>query len=88
MKNKLLERGNDIRQKIYDFLVEFFKNNGFAPSVREIGEAVGLNSTSTVTHHLEKLEKDGKIEMKGKAPRAIRLVGYAFVKVEEYNTVI
>ena len=83
MKNKLLERGNDIRQKIYDFLVEFFKDNGYAPSVREIGEAVGLNSTATVAHHLEKLEDDGKIEMKGKVPRAIRLTGYAFVKVDE-----
>ena len=81
MGNKLSQRGNGTRQSIYDFIVEYVKKNGYAPTVREIGEAVSLKSTSSVFNHLISLEDEGKIVMKDKAPRAIRLVGYKFVKV-------
>ncbi len=82
----LTERGNKARQKIYDFLIDFFMQNGYAPSVREIAAAVGLKSTSTIFSHLAKLEKEGKIEIRDKSPRAIRLVGYKFVKEEGTTT--
>lgn len=82
----LTERGNKARQKIYDFLIDFFMQNGYAPSVREIAAAVGLKSTSTIFSHLAKLEREGKIEIRDKSPRAIRLVGYKFVKEEEGTT--
>ena len=49
-----------IQQKIYEFLVEMAKEN-MTPSVREIGAAVGLKSTSTVHAHLQTLEKAGYI---------------------------
>lgn len=81
MENKLFQRRNGTRQRVYDFLVEYIKKNGYAPTVREIGEAVSIKSTSNVVHHLIKLEDEGRIEMKDKAPRAIRLVGYEFMKV-------
>ena len=82
MGNKLVKRGNDTRQRVYDFIVEYIKKNGYAPTVREIGDAVSLKSTSSVFNHLISLEDEGKIAMKDKAPRAIKLVGYEFVKVE------
>lgn len=83
MRNKLSQRGNSTRQRVYDFIVEYIKKNGYAPTVREIGEAVSLKSTSSVFNHLISLEDEGKIAMKDKVPRAIKLVGYEFVKVVE-----
>lgn len=72
------------RQRVYDFLVEFMTENGYAPSVREICVGTGLKSTESVYNRLLKLEDEGKIEIKkGYSPRAIKLVGYKFVKVEE-----
>ena len=72
------------RQKVYDFLVEFITENGYAPSVREICVGTGLKSTESVYNHLLKLNDEGKIKMKqGYSPRAIKLVSYKFVKVEE-----
>lgn len=81
MRSKLVKRGNSTRQRVYDFIVQYIKKNGYAPTVREIGEAVSLKSTSSVFNHLIALENVGKIEIKDKASRAIRLVGYEFVKV-------
>lgn len=83
MESRLTEHGNRVRQKIYDYLVEYFKENGYAPSVREIGEAVGLKSTSSVFSHLTILEEEGRIETRGNSPRAIKLIGYEFVKERE-----
>lgn len=80
--NKELEtHGESVRYEIYNFLVQFFKENGYAPSVRESGKAVGLSSTSSVFHHLAMLEEMGAIHIEPKKTRAIRLEGYEFVKV-------
>ena len=81
MARKKEKQGDKMRRKIYAFLVRYVTTNGFAPTVREIGAAVGLKSTSTVYSHLWKLEREGKIVMKGNSPRAIRLVGFEFRKV-------
>lgn len=67
---------------MYNFLVDFIKENGYSSSVREICTGTGLSSTATVYNHLEMLEMMGKIEMKRKSTRAIKLVGYEFRKVE------
>lgn len=77
------KQGIESRRKIYDFLIKFITENGYAPSVREICKAVGLNSTSTVYHHLLVLKNMGKIEIKRNQTRAIKVVGYEFVKAEE-----
>ena len=71
------------REKVYSFIVEFIKKNGYAPSVREIAVGIGINSTYTVYRYLLKLEDEGRIEMKKKSNRAIKVVGFQFVKVEE-----
>lgn len=83
MNKSTKQQGIETREKIYDFIVKFIAENGYTPSVREICEAVGMKSTSTVHHHLSVLEDMGKIEMKLKQPRAIKVVGYEFRKREE-----
>lgn len=70
------------REQIYNFLVDFVKKNGYAPSVREICVGTDLSSTSSVYMHLLKLEDEGKIQVKRKSTRAIKLVGYEFIKVK------
>ncbi|WP_283703344.1 transcriptional regulator (plasmid) [Clostridium perfringens] len=49
------------REQIYTFLIDFIKEKGYQPTVREIAHAVNLKSPSTVYGHLEMLEKDGLI---------------------------
>lgn len=62
-----------MQQKIYDYLVQCMHSQGYAPSVREIGEAVGLKSPSTVHFHLKHLEEAGVIEKGAGKGRAIAL---------------
>ena len=62
-----------MQQRIYDFLVSYIQSRGYPPSVREIGEAVGLKSPSTVHFHLKHLEEAGVIEMGAGKGRAITL---------------
>lgn len=59
--------------KILDFIRRYHADHGFPPSVREIGEAVGLSSTSTVHFHLTNLQRQGKITHHPKWPRTITL---------------
>jgi repressor LexA len=59
--------------EIYDVIVEHTELHGWAPSVREIGERVGLTSTSTVHHHLRRLERHGLIVRGPRQSRAISL---------------
>ena len=46
-------------QQILDFIRDFTAENGFAPSIREIGNAVGLQSTASVSYHLRQLQAKG-----------------------------
>ncbi len=63
------------RQKqILDFIARETESRGYPPSVREIGQAVGLRSTSTVHGHLSQLEKKGYIRRDPTKPRAIELL--------------
>ena len=74
------------REKVYNFLVKYIKKNGYAPTIREICMGTGLSSTSSVYVYLQKLEDEGRIEMKRNSPRAIKLVGYEFRKWrKQYN---
>ena len=63
------------QQQIYDFIVDFSASNGYPPSVREIGEALGLKSPSTVHFHLKGLEAAGLITKAEGKTRAITVVG-------------
>ena len=59
--------------EILDFINYTRKNDGYSPSVREIGEAVNLKSTSTVQYHLKKLEKKGVINKSEGKSRSLHL---------------
>lgn len=59
---------------ILDFIKSEIRTKGYPPSVREIGEAVGLSSSSTVHGHLSQLEKKGFIRRDPTKPRAIEIV--------------
>ena len=59
------------QQQIYDFISAFTAQNGYPPSVREIGQAVGLRSPSTVHFHLKGLEQAGVIAKAEGKTRAI-----------------
>ena len=61
------------QQKIYDYIAACISRQGYPPSVREIGEAVGLRSPSTVHFHLKKLAEAGVIEIGAGKGRAITL---------------
>lgn len=62
------------QQDILDFIKGEVKKKGYPPSVREIGEAVGLASSSTVHGHLARLESKGLIRRDPTKPRAIEIL--------------
>jgi repressor LexA len=63
------------QREIWDYLVEYVDGHGYPPTVREIGEAVGLASPSTVHAHLANLERAGFLRRDPTKPRALELVG-------------
>lgn len=64
-----------MQQKIYNFIAETIRQQGYPPSVREIGDAVGLKSPSTVHFHIKNLEELGYINKNGRKGRALTVVG-------------
>ena len=62
-----------MQHKIYAYIADCIRQQGYPPSVREIGEAVGLKSPSTVHFHLKHLEEAGVIEKGAGKGRAISL---------------
>ena len=67
------------QQEIWQFLVEYTDGHGYPPTVREIGEAVGLASPSTVHAHLANLERAGMLKRDPSKPRALDLIGHRIV---------
>src|SRR5918911_4651530 len=62
------------QEEIFDFIKRYAGKYGYPPTVREIGKAVGLASSSTVHAHLENLEKYGVLRRNPAKPRAIELM--------------
>ena len=60
-----MARTSNKAQLIVEFVNQFVQENGFAPSVREIGEAVGLRSTASVSYHLQQLQAKGLLQAPG-----------------------
>lgn len=71
------------QQQILEFIKKEVSHKGYPPSVREICEAIGLKSTSTVHGHLSRLEKKGYIRRDPTKPRAIEVLNLE--PVTEYN---
>jgi repressor LexA len=72
-------RGEDMltdrQREIWDFLVRYVESHGYPPTVREIGQEVGLASPSTVHAHLANLERAGLLRRDPTKPRALELLG-------------
>ena len=68
-----MARTSNKREQILNFLIQFMNEHGYAPTVREICNAVGLQSTATVHYHLNALRDAGLIEMDEMKKRAISL---------------
>src|SRR5262245_49436613 len=75
----VIDRGGAVlterQQEIWNFLVEYVDGHGYPPTVREIGEQVGLASPSTVHAHLANLERAGLLRRDPTKPRALELIG-------------
>src|SRR3954466_7178076 len=67
----------DRQQQIWNFLVEYVDRHGYPPTVREIGEDVGLASPSTVHAHLANLERAGLLRRDPTKARALELLARA-----------
>lgn len=65
----------DNQQRILEFIKSEIQTKGYPPSVREIANAVGLKSTSTVHGHLQRLEKRGLLHRDAMKPRAMEVMG-------------
>ena len=65
------------QQQVLDFIRDEIVDKGYPPSVREIGEALGLSSSSTVHSHLASLEAKGFLRRDPSKPRALELLGEA-----------
>ncbi len=65
----------DNQQRILEYIKAEIQTKGYPPSVREIANAVGLKSTSTVHGHLQRLEKRGLLHRDAMKPRAMEVVG-------------
>lgn len=70
VRKKLSER----QEAMLDFIGRFTSENGYPPTIRQIGADVGISSTSVVNYNLNKLEKEGHIARDLKVSRGIRLV--------------
>jgi len=62
------------QREIFDFISRYLSRHGYPPTVREIGKAVGLHSSSTVHAHLAKLEKLGVLKRDPTKPRAMEVL--------------
>jgi len=72
------------QQEIFDFIKQYTAKYGYPPTVRDIGKAVGLASSSTVHAHLANLEKVGLLRRDPSKPRAIELLDRAVGSVKSF----
>lgn len=69
-----MPRTSDKADLILDYVNQFVQENGYAPSVREIGAAVGLRSTASVSYHLQALQDKGLLQSPGAKGRKRAIV--------------
>ena len=74
------------QQEIFDFIKQYSNKHGYPPTVRDIGKAVGLASSSTVHAHLANLERIGLLRRDPSKPRAIELLDRAVEGVKSLVT--
>lgn len=74
----------DKTKEVLEFIISYIEVHCYAPSVREIAQGTGLKSSNTAHLYLKKLKDQGIIETDAESgsPRAIRVKGYKFMKVD------
>ena len=72
-----MPRTSNKAQMIVDYVNQFVQENGYSPSVREIGAAVGLRSTASVSYHLQALQEKGLLQSPGAKGRKRAIVASA-----------
>ena len=82
-KEVLIIEETSTKERVYQFIIKYISDVGYAPTVREICKAVDLKSTSSVYAHLVHLETEGRIKTKEYSPRAIKVIGYEYRKSED-----
>ena len=87
-KHKLTDQLTERQTKILDYIRYVTKVRNYPPSVREIGEAVGLSSSSTVHNHLNQLERRGLIKRDPSKSRTVQLVQDAEMDEQRRNAVL
>jgi repressor LexA len=65
---------SDRQVRILEFIESYFDEHSYPPTIREIGKAVGISSTSVVKYNLERLQEKGKIKRSGEVSRGLRLM--------------
>jgi len=75
MVTQMQKPRGDNQRRVLDFIKSEIQEKGYPPSVREIGAALGISSTSTVHGHLRRLEKKGLLHRNALKPRAMEVVG-------------
>ncbi|MCK5317893.1 MAG: winged helix DNA-binding protein, partial [Anaerolineales bacterium] len=63
----------DRQRRILDYILSFTTDNGYPPSIRQIGASVGISSTSVVNYNLNRLVEEGYLDRDKKVSRGIRL---------------
>jgi repressor LexA len=86
-KNTLTDQLTERQTKILNYIREVTKTRNYPPSVREIGENVGLSSSSTVHNHLNQLERRGLIKRDPSKSRTVQLVQDADIDQKRRNAV-
>ncbi len=76
------ETSKSKNNEIYEFIRDYTIKNLYSPTIREIGSAIGLSSTSSVKYHIERLEKRGLIRLSPHGNK-IALVGYELKKTNK-----
>lgn len=86
LKPKTSRSGSSLskrQEQVLEFIREAVMARGYAPSIREIGEAIGLSSSSTVHSHLRTLETKGRIRRSPSRPRSIELLDGRFPRYDQ-----
>lgn len=71
------------QRQIVDFIAQYLQRNGYSPTLREIGDSIGVSSLATVHEHLQALQRKKVIKKHEGSVRGIELIDRTFLKVSE-----
>jgi repressor LexA len=81
------EHLSERQETILAFLNDYIGENGYPPSIREIGDAAGISSTSVVSYNLKRLEEKGHIDREPEVSRGLRLTSGVFTESERDDVI-